>query len=880
MNQPRPSRPDPASLYQPGRNPPPANTVPPGNVMMYNPNQYNPGNPPSNGSWGPPRQQAPQQQHIPPPKQDSWDWDENVNNFQNYPEAVQTAAAGPKIQNVLLNNPPSMYSVPDYSANQAVPPSYPPENAVNNNQYDLQPAGANQNWGWNDGEDWGWNNEYQQQSSQHQIPLPTVENQQGNFQTAPPSVNSGLESGFSTLSLSNAPVKEETPQVQERPSYSLQQQQPPPTMQAEETNSWSRVPTWGSALDHEQGSYESGSEQPYPRELGERNTFADGASFTDPSLPLPSNSLGNGQIYTPTAAHTIQSEPPNLYTSSRSVHPPPSTLNLGDMAPTIEANIVLTETGNVSGSAVPEPGTVPVAPSPSLSAHRINSGPPYGSTEGFNSGPVPTGPTYNISEYPGAPTTTSGLQNSISELPIGNRLPGSGSRSQSGTPSMERESERPDAEGGYENDQPTPLFSQTPAAPYGAMAERKVVQESPAGSRPSSRQAGSTPSSESPSANPSPYHMPGDVSAFVRPKPVSTAGSFYPTVATSHVTASPPISSTVPTVARGSQEAVGSEFGPPVSAVPLSRADGMTASSSMLPPSSQRMIPGSGSQGPPLLSMAPIPQQQQPQQQLQSRPAGTVTPVAEQRIVTGFAKNDPVPVPPAGQAAPLLATTPQGPPSLQQAEEVRTQSLNRSPPPPHRSETIGSENPRANLNSAIPLTGGTGGGNGSADRSDDRISDRDRDREIKPHDRGSRVERNRGKFVLIDCYILIFLSQITTNFVMADRDDYDRDGRNRYPEDDEDERFSTSYRERDRRYDGDRDGDREHRDSRRYEDRDRGYSRQDYDDDRRSGYGPSDRDRARDPRRRDTRRFVFFSFFLIFPHHGSLICPTRLLRSP
>ena len=32
-------------------------------------------------------------------------------------------------------------------------------------------------------------------------------------------------------------------------------------------------------------------------------------------------------------------------------------------------------------------------------------------------------------------------------------------RSLSGTPSMERESERPDAEGGYENDQPAPLVN-------------------------------------------------------------------------------------------------------------------------------------------------------------------------------------------------------------------------------------------------------------------------------------------------------------------------------------------------------------------------------------------------------------------------------------
>lgn len=95
-------------------------------------------------------------------------------------------------------------------------------------------------------------------------------------------------------------------------------------------------------------------------------------------------------------------------------------------------------------------------------------------------------------------------------------------------------------------------------------------------------------------------------------------------------------------------------------------------------------------------------------------------------------------------------------------------------------------------------------------------------------------------------------------FLFLDRDDYDREGRNRYPDDEEDERFSTTYRERDRRYDNERD--RDHRDPRRYDDRDRAYNRQDYDDDRRSGYGAPDRDRTRDSRRRDTRRFV--SFFL------------------
>ncbi|KAI9564384.1 hypothetical protein GHT06_008123 [Daphnia sinensis] len=840
MNPPRPSRQDPA-LYQPSRNPPPAKPSVPGNVMMYNPNQYNAGYPPSNGSWGPPRQQPPlqqqQQQQAPlPANQESWNWDENVNNFQNYTEPSQTAAMAPKLQNAPPANPPTMYNVPDYSLTQQVP-SYQPEHAVNNNQYDSQAPSSNQNWGWNEGEDWGWGNEFQQQNTQQpqlpQPPLPAgpVENQQPpNFPNMPPLPgNSGLETGFSTMSLSNQEREETQGEQQQQPAWS-QPQHPTPTLPDESSAaSWSRVPTWGSALDHEQNPYEPGPESSYPRELGERNTFADGASFTDPSQSQPPGpaSLNNDQMYATTGV--VQPAPPEqqqqMYAGGRLMHPPPSTLNLGaeltrvSPTPQIGSNVEQTETSaDLAAAADPETA-------PPVSMNRINPGLPYGSmTEGFNNGPQ--GVPFSGAEFPGAPPV-GGLPISTNDLSIGNRLPGSGSRSQSGTPSMERESERPDAEGGYENDQPTPLFSQPPTAPYGAMAERKVAQESPAGSRPSSRLAGSTPSTETPIANPNPYHLPGDGNAFARPKPVSSAGSFYPVATTSHVTAAP---TPTPAVARGSQEAVGSEFGPPISAVPLSRADNLATSSSMLPPSSQRMIPGSGSH-PHSLPMVATPQPQQSQPLSQPRPPGTVTPVTEQRIVTGFAKNDPVPVPPVGPVAPLLATTPQGPPPLQQVEEVRTQSLSRSPPPPHRSETIGSENPRANPNSGITPTGGTAVGNGSVDRSDDRISnDRDRDRETKPHDRGSRVERER------------------------DRDDYDREGRNRYPDDDEDERFSTTYRERDRRYDNERDRERDHRDPRRYDDRDRAYNRQDYDDDRRSGYGPPDRDRARDPRRRDTRR--------------------------
>lgn len=217
-------------------------------------------------------------------------------------------------------------------------------------------------------------------------------------------------------------------------------------------------------------------------------------------------------------------------------------------------------------------------------------------------------------------------------------------------------------------------------------------------------------------------HVASGMSTFARPS------SLYSAAATS--TPSP---SSAPTTARGSQEAVGSEFGPPPS---------------ILPPSSQRMIPGSGSQGyyyfelslllflfftislclvfkDPPMTGAPA---QQPLQ-LTTRPTGAVTPVSEQRIVTGYARNDP----PASVALPSAPSAVQ---SSQQQEESR---INRSPPPPHRSETIGSENPpHNNVSGAGPAVAGSGG----ADRADDRISS---DREHKPHDNRSRAERERDR---------------------------------------------------------------------------------------------------------------------------------------
>ena len=734
MNQQRPPWQSEQATYQhPSTRNPPAKASAPGNVQhLYNPNQYLPNQQmPSNGSY--------QLPPAMPPSKDAFNWDENVNSYSNYQQnhitVPQNHPSAPQSQALPL------FNVPDYSLNHQVP-SYPPEAATNNNQFEHSSASSD-NWGWNDAGDWGtgWNNEQPQQpeqieTQQHQPtsqPLGQQVEPTRNFNpgSMPPVPATGLEQGLNAMSLAEQP--------------------PFPQYQTDVTSSWSRAPT-GWTSTEEQGKHQGypslaneASSLTYPQELGERNTLADGASFTDPSqpllpppllvhhTPLPGE-IGN-QFHQPTGASE---------SSVRSFHSPPSTLALGEVRPP-------------PVSTTPQPitsWTLASEPETKVAEASVVS-PPQSlvyTTEAFNNGGAET--------LGNALTATPATGEATEVLPpMGIRLPASGSRSQSGTPSMERESERPDAEGGYENDQPTPLYS----APVTTTSYGALTQESPATSRPASRQAGSTPSTEMPSGNQTPSYMSGSGNeSFVRPKPVantggvngaSTAVGFYASPnSTSTPITSPPQSASPFHVARGSQEAVGSEYGPPT----------------MLPPSSQRMIPGSGFQGPPLLSVAPQQQpqppqpQQQPQQQQQQqqRPSGSLTPVSEQRIVTGFAKNDPV-LPPSlvtGASQPAAAHTTGGsgvmgpPPSVE--AEPRT-SLNRSPPS-HRSETIGSENPRANVPSGTPATmlasggGPSGGGINSADRSDERGSSgeqvsRDRDHVNKPHDSRSRMDR--GKYL-------------------------------------------------------------------------------------------------------------------------------------
>ena len=300
-------------------------------------------------------------------------------------------------------------------------------------------------------------------------------------------------------------------------------------------------------------------------------------------------------------------------------------------------------------------------------------------------------------------------------FPTKNAPPIASVRSQSGTPSMERENERPDAEGGYENDLPTPLANPTVYSqvsnPYGL--ERKAVHESPAGSRPASRQASASDIGHGANAPAQSSSYFGDnqngANSYPRPK---LATGFPATVAPSPMLP--------PTSTRGSQEAVGSEFRQSAPMPPVSRMASESVQTAMLPPSSQRMIPGSGSQDMQQYQ-APnaAPQQTVPHV---SRPAGPTTPVTEQRIVTGYAKNDP-PV-----AAPL--TSPSSAP--QQDQDGRSNRAQQA----HRSETIGSENPRVNppINNQV-----------SAGANNDREEDRGpNDREHKNHDSRSRNERERG----------------------------------------------------------------------------------------------------------------------------------------
>lgn len=732
MNSQRNNRGEPPYYNQSRMNAPPPGAM--SNAPIYGQGQYAMG-PPTNGGWGQP--QGP----ISAPK-DNWTWGENTNSYSNFQEPNQLGKINSQLPPTYT--PTDLHSVP-------VPPNEL-DHMANNNQYE-QPQNSNQNWEWSD--EWGWGAETPK-TTQPDIPQEPRVNQaqaiHNTYQGLPVNPSLGIESSFNSMSLANQ-NREEIPQSLEQQPWAQVQLHSSST--SDDPGSFSRVSTWGSAMDHgaERGISNVGSEANlYHSELGERNTYADGASFTDATQPL--QPLPSGQAFSPPNEPPIGASQPVIPLARTSL--PPTSLVLAESVP-LQREPSLPALDMNHGEPLieplqsePIPTAYPLAPQPQMPLPTKANVPPvsggFGHAEGYRESAASVKHQYGSAEYQNESQQEPSLPANASSVA---RYSESVSRSQSGTPSMERETERPDAEGGYENDQPVPVYQPPPPTPY-ILPERKVPQESPAGSRPSSRQAVITPSSETPMANPSSYQVQGDIGPFARPKAIPPTTGFYSPVNPPMGPPQAPPASSAPPVARGSQEAVGSENVPPPS-----RADGSNAPPASFPPSSQRMIPGSGSQGPfagPIQQTAsqqqqiqhpPLPQQQQP------RPTGSITPVGEQRIVTGFAKNDPVPVPSAASVAPVPAPAPVSL-SHQQAEETRSLSGSRSPPPPHRSETIGSENPRTNIAPSVNMpVGNAGVGNASADRSDDRISldrqpDRDRldrEREARNHDRvGDRRE--------------------------------------------------------------------------------------------------------------------------------------------
>ena len=853
----------------------------PGNMLFYNPNQFAPNVPP-NGSYNPP--------HFHPNAQvkETWHWDENTNTIPSYqpePNLLNpSGVANPQITSANYSHQvPALYGPGDNAPQHNPTAVYPPSghHTANNNQHDSK---SNQNWGdWND-QGWGWSDEPTVASGHHHSqPLHsqtdfTQVNSPESSSEAPQSIplvtTKNLEQGMSSLSLSAPNQDSEVPSVPAPPmaghseplSWSkVPMNAPEPIHQEEELQSWSQVSGWDtpSVKKEEVVSSQIVPEEKYPAVLGERNTSADGASFTDglPQQPFPPQQpmidppatlpppnleaakpnfyLGSQQQQPPSRPSSIPppglTQPPaSLASAARtspmfqspaipgaphfrtsdglqslppfpsdgtasSIEEPMDSPAPASLPPFIESHTPVVPTGppSLSNSLPPPPRSAGLM-GPAMTA--LNRGSPYvGGINGpvrsglvssvlpptghYSTGsqqtlteaesaltsPVPslggprppvlpspvsnptifspvgsvsmesitTEPTY-VAPAPGSYSTDS-ENAAVNTDGIPSNVIGGAQRSQSGTPLLERESERPDAEGGYENDLPTPLanpamYTQVSSA-YGM--ERKVNHESPSGSRPASRQAGSTPSEPGSMAPPAYYPdnlASNPISSYGRPKS-GPGGNTYPTTSAGSA-APPPTTPTMapPISARGTQEAVGSEFRQPPSNAPVPRASVMSqqqmesnAGPSILPPSSQRMIPGSGSQAPPLVGP--------PQQTVQHGPVRTSVSsasVTEQRIVTGYAKNDPPAAPPLAPA-PIAMDRQQTP-----QEETR---ITRSPPPPHRSETIGSENPRMNM---APAPGPMGPGNGAVDRAEDGRNANDRDREHKVHDNRSRTERDRG----------------------------------------------------------------------------------------------------------------------------------------
>ena len=513
----------------------------------------------------------------------------------------------------------------------------------------------------------------------------------------------------------------------------------------------------------------------------------------NPSLPPPP----------PRTGHALASVP-SLSTLHRGVSPYVGGINGPSSVPPLANGGNYQEVDDTPAPAF----TIPAAPPP-LSTLPLTSVPSSTTVSAvFNSGAVgphssQLGTSSNVENFQNPPVPIVGALTST--VATGAAV---------GTPLMERESERPDAEGGYENDQPAPLVN----APVYPQTSTAFGLERPSVSM--AAETGHAPPVSTPYYPDN--HAIAAVGQYGRPKPGST-GLMYPASSGPSTTNNPPppgptVSLPPPTSTRGPQEAVGSEFRHQTpTSVPVSRLDAGPPSS-VLPPSSQRMIPGSGSSQAMGAQMPPI-------LQPLTRPAlsSSGSSVPEQRIVTGYAKNDPptasiLPAPSAAQQSmqqqqqqqqqmqqqhqqqqlqqqqqqlqqqqqtqqqqqlqqhqqlqqqlpQQQQQQPQQQQQLQQHQQHQQQHLhhlhhqqetrsNRSPPPPLRSETIGSENPSKMMNPPVASailgpSGGTGagggGGAGVTDRGteDGRLTgDRDRERDPRPHESHNRADRDRER---------------------------------------------------------------------------------------------------------------------------------------
>ena len=371
MNQPRPTN----RLPQPNLLPP-QNFLPAGNVQMYNPYAANQVSS-SNGSWGPPPSQ-PQEQQV----KDPWNWDDNTGSSPSHLESKPPA----HLAHNLNNHPPPMYSSQDFLQNHPIPHFPSEQHQTNNNQYDN--SGNKQNWGWND--------DHAQQSNQNGVSNePISANNPNNYQPAlhmPPPPGNGLpttlEHGMNNMSLSSR----EEPQLWE--SQLNSQSNFPPSR--DEVPSWSGAPSWGSL-----GVLPPTENRDQPHQfsgLGERSTFADGASFSDgsqvPTYPTnpSSTQLGLNGAFSQQLEESVSPyphyPPPTSHPSMVPVSGPPVSETLNSA------------TGHLAGPPIgflAGPPTIPVTTSAAIPA----SGPPVAIQAASSTAP-PTGP---LNSYLNDPST-------------------------------------------------------------------------------------------------------------------------------------------------------------------------------------------------------------------------------------------------------------------------------------------------------------------------------------------------------------------------------------------------------------------------------------------------------------------------------------------